>query len=278
VGVIIALANQKGGVGKTTTAINLGAALARHGKQVLVFDFDPQANSTAGLGLRGEGGGRREEGGSNEGRSSAPSATSYDVVMGAARAAESAVETSVKGLWVVVATPALAGAEVELVPMMAREFRLRRALEPVRGDFDYILIDCPPSLGLLTVNALSAADEVIVPVQCEYLALEGLSQLTATLELVRRNLNPQLQLRGLLLTMFDARTNLSQQVADEVRKHFPQTFKSVIPRSVRLSEAPSHGQSIFEYDPSSRASASYDALAKEVIAGDRRRMAPSISR
>ncbi len=167
------------------------------------------------------------------------------------------------------ATPALAGAEVELVPMMAREFRLKRALEDVRDAYDYVLIDCPPSLGLLTVNALTAADEVIVPVQCEYLALEGLGQLTATLDLVRRNLNSQLKLRGLLLTMFDGRTNLSQQVADEVRAHFANTFKAVIPRSVRLSEAPSHGLPIAQYDPSSRASRAYDELAQEVIAGTR---------
>ncbi|MBI5287481.1 MAG: ParA family protein [Chloroflexi bacterium] len=252
-GTIIALANQKGGVGKTTTAINLGAALARNGRRVLIFDFDPQANSTAGLGMRTQG------------------LTTYDVVVGGTHANDVVVETTIENLSLIPATPSLAGAEVELVPMMAREFRLRRALEPLRDRYDYILIDCPPSLGLLTVNALAAADEVIVPVQCEYLALEGLGQLTSTLELVRRNLNPHLSLRGLLLTMFDGRTNLSQQVADEVRAHFAQTFKTVIPRSVRLSEAPSHGQSIFQYDPSSRASAAYDALAQEVIAGDNKR-------
>jgi len=190
-------------------------------------------------------------------------------VVGGTHAKEVVVGTTVENLALVPATPGLAGAEVELVPMMAREFRLRRALEPVREAYDYILIDCPPSLGLLTVNALAAADEVIVPVQCEYLALEGLGQLTSTLELVRRNLNPHLTLRGLLLTMFDGRTNLSQQVADEVRAHFSQTFATVIPRSVRLSEAPSHGQSIFQYDPSSRASAAYEALAAEVIAGEK---------
>jgi len=248
---VIALANQKGGVGKTTTAINLGAALAHRGVRVLLFDFDPQANSSAGLGVRTEG------------------QTTYDVVIGGAHALEVAVETGIDGLMLVPATPALAGAEVELVPMMAREFRLKRALDAVRGAYDYVLIDCPPSLGLLTVNALAAADEVIVPVQCEYLALEGLGQLTATLELVRRNLNSSLKLRGLLLTMFDVRTNLSQQVADEVRKHFSQTFKTVIPRSVRLSEAPSHGLPISKYDPTSRASRAYDDLAEEVIAGSR---------
>ncbi len=248
---VIALANQKGGVGKTTTAINLGAALARLGKRVLIFDIDPQANSSAGLGVRREG----------------PSA--YEVVLGHSHASGTVAPTSVDGLMIVPAAPPLAGAEVELVPMMAREFRLKRALEDVRDAYDYVLIDCPPSLGLLTVNALTAADEVIVPVQCEYLALEGLSQLTATLDLVRRNLNSQLRLRGLLLTMFDGRTNLSQQVADEVRAHFANTFKTVIPRSVRLSEAPSHGLPIAQYDPSSRASRAYDELAQEVIAGSR---------
>jgi chromosome partitioning protein len=218
---------------------------------VLIFDFDPQANSSAGLGVRVE-------------RSS-----TYDVVINEVPAADIVVETPIAGLWLAPANPGLAGADVELVPMLAREFRLKRALEGLRGAYDEILIDCPPSLGLLTVNALAAADEVIVPVQCEYLALEGLGQLTQTLELVRRNLNPSLRLRGLLLTMFDSRTNLSQQVADEVRKHFANTFKTVIPRSVRLSEAPSHGLPIAKYDPSSRANRAYDALADELIAGTR---------
>jgi chromosome partitioning protein len=256
---VIALANQKGGVGKTTTAINLGASLVQQHKRVLIFDFDPQANSSAGLGVRIEG----------------PS--TYDVVIGDVPPQEIVVETTIDGLWLAPATPGLAGAEVELVPMMAREYRLKRALDKVRGEYDYVLIDCPPSLGLLTVNALTAADEVIVPVQCEYLALEGLSQLTSTLELVRRNLNSQLRLRGLLLTMFDARTNLSQQVADEVRAHFPQTFKTVIPRSVRLSEAPSHGLPIARYDPSSRANKAYDELAEEIV-GTETAVAPGESR
>jgi chromosome partitioning protein len=248
---IIALANQKGGVGKTTTAINLGASLARQDKRVLIFDFDPQANSSAGLGIRVE------------------HPTTYDVVINDAPLAGIVVETPIDNLLLAPANPGLAGAEVELVPMLAREFRLKRAIEPARGVYDYVLIDCPPSLGLLTVNALTAADEVIVPVQCEYLALEGLGQLTSTLDLVRRNLNPGLTLRGLLLTMFDGRTNLSQQVADEVRAHFANTFRTVIPRSVRLSEAPSHGLPIAKYDPSSRASRAYDELAEELIAGSR---------
>jgi chromosome partitioning protein len=248
---VIALANQKGGVGKTTTAINLGASLAKRGRRILIFDFDPQANSSAGLGVRVESG------------------TTYDVVINDVPASKIVVETPIDGLFLAPANPGLAGAEVELVPMLAREFRLKRALEDIRGAYDLVLIDCPPSLGLLTVNALAAADEVIVPVQCEYLALEGLGQLTQTLELVRRNLNPSLRLRGLLLTMFDSRTNLSQQVADEVRAHFANTFKTVIPRSVRLSEAPSHGMPIAKYDPSSRANRAYDELAEELIGGIR---------
>jgi chromosome partitioning protein len=248
---VIALANQKGGVGKTTTAINLGASLARASKRVLIFDFDPQANSSAGLGIRVQ------------------ERSTYDVVVGDLAVADIVVETSVEHLMLAPANPGLAGAEVELVPMLAREFRLKRALEAIRGPYDYVLIDCPPSLGLLTVNALAAADEVIVPVQCEYLALEGLGQLTNTLELVRRNLNPSLRLRGLLLTMFDVRTNLSQQVADEVRSHFPNTFKTIIPRSVRLSEAPSHGLPIAKYDPSSRANRAYEELAEELIEASR---------
>jgi chromosome partitioning protein len=247
---IIALANQKGGVGKTTTAINLGASLARS-RRVLIFDFDPQANSSAGLGIRVE------------------RPTTYDVVINDTPLGGIVVDTPIPNLLLAPANPGLAGAEVELVPMLAREFRLKRALEAALGAYDYVLIDCPPSLGLLTVNALTAADEVIVPVQCEYLALEGLGQLTSTLELVRRNLNPSLTLRGLLLTMFDGRTNLSQQVADEVRAHFGNTFRTVIPRSVRLSEAPSHGLPIAKYDPSSRANRAYEELAEELIAGTR---------
>jgi len=244
---VLAIANQKGGVGKTTTAINVGAELARLGHVTLIIDLDPQANATAGLGVSREG----------------PS--TYDVLLDDVPLAEVVQPTRFARLWIVPSGPDLAGAEVELTPKMAREYRLKRATDGQLSSYRFVLIDCPPSLGLLTLNGLSAASEVIVPVQCEYLALEGLGQFTATLELVRRNLNPDLRLRGLLLTMFDRRTNLSQQVADEVRKHFANTFRSVIPRSVRLSEAPSHGLPISEYDGASPAAAAYEALARELL-------------
>ena len=247
---VLALANQKGGVGKTTTAISLGAALAGRGHPVLIVDIDAQANATACLGLR------------------APQdASTYQLLLEEAPLADLVLPTACERLFIVPSTSDLAGAEVELATMMAREYRLKRALEGAIGGYRFVIIDCPPSFGLLTVNALTASQEVIAPVQCEYLALEGLSQLIETLELVRRNLNRELRLRGLLLTMYDRRTSLSQQVADEVRRHFPNTFRAVIPRSVRLSEAPSHGLPINAYDPRSPASAAYDALADEVLAG-----------
>lgn len=253
--VVIALTNQKGGVGKTTSTVSLAAALAIRGLRVLVVDTDPQANATSALGAS-----RPEDGGGL-----------YAALVDEAPLLPAAVATGIPGLSVVPTSPALAGAEVELVSMMAREFRMRRALEPLRETFDVVLIDCPPSLGMLTVNALAGADEVIIPVQTEYFALEGLGHLAHTIELVRRNLNPRLTIRGVLLTMFDARTNLSREVEDEVRRHFPNTFATVIPRSVRLAEAPSHGTPIQQYDPTSAGARAYQALADEFIRslGDR---------
>ena len=247
---LLAVANQKGGVGKTTTAVNLGACLAARGKRVLVADLDPQANATSGLGHP---------------PTEAERWSIYDALIRGVSAAAMVQLTERAGLDLLPSSIALAGAEVELVSLDEREYRLRRALAEVSPRYDCVLIDCPPSLGLLTLNALTAADGVIIPVQCEYLALEGLSRLVNTIALVQSALNPSLILAGLLLTMYDPRTNLAQQVADEVRTHFPQTFRAIIPRSVRLSEAPSYGQSILDYDPTSKGAQAYVALAQEVI-------------
>lgn len=243
----IAIANQKGGVGKTTTAISLGAALAGMGRRVLLIDLDPQGNATSGLG---------------ESRERA--ASIHGVLLREAPVQEAIIPTSVPGLDLMPSSSDMAGAEVELVPAMAREHRLRSALERIQG-YDVILIDCPPSLGLLTINALTAADEVVVPVQAEYLALEGLAQLLATIEAVRARLNQKLAILAVLVTMSDRRNRLSIQVAEEVRRHFPEVMaKTQIPRSVRLAEAPSHGKPISSYDPASRASEAYAEFAREI--------------
>ena len=253
---ILAIANQKGGVGKTTTSVNLGASLAEMGFRVLVVDLDPQGNATTGLGVNA----REVEG------------SIYDVIMSDAAVEDCIEPTSLKNLFVVPATIDLAGAEIELVPAFSRELKLRRALNEIKDDYDYILIDCPPSLGLLTVNGLAAADDVLVPIQCEYYALEGLSQLIRNVSLVRTNLNPTLDVRGIVLTMYDARTKLADQVEQEVRRHFGRTvYLTVIPRTVRLSEAPSFGQPIILFDPTSRGAVAYRELAKEVSNGATRR-------
>ena len=249
---IMAVANQKGGVGKTTTAVNLGAGLAEIGFRVLVVDLDPQGNATTGLGI--------------DGRSFELSM--YDVLMRDSKLEDAIEPTSMKNLFVAPATIDLAGAEIELVPTFSRELKLRRALESVIDDFDYILIDCPPSLGLITVNGLAAADEVLVPIQCEYYALEGLGQLLRNVHLVQANLNEKLDVSTIVLTMYDARTKLAEQVADEVRLHFGnKVCRNVIPRTVRISEAPSFGQPITTFDPTSRGAIAYRELAKEVSGG-----------
>lgn len=247
---IIALANQKGGVGKTTTAVSLAGDLARRGLRVLLIDADPQGNATTSLGIA----------------KAALPATTYDLLMEPAAAPRVILATGRERLDLVPADQDLAGAAVELASAERRERRLAEALVSLGARYDYMLIDCPPSLGLLTLNALRAADSVIIPLQCEYLALEGLAQLKATLDRVRESLNPALRILGVVMTMYDGRTNLAQQVVDEVQRHFPRLiFRTLIPRSVRLSEAPSHGKLISEYDPQSRGALAYAALAEELL-------------
>ena len=253
---VVAVANQKGGVGKTTTTINLAASLCRAGRTVLVIDMDPQANLTSGVGLKGR---------------PAPGGTVYDVLTAQSPVdvSEFVVPTSVAGLSLVPADRNLTGAELELVGLLAGETRLRPLVESARSRFDYILVDTPPSLGLLTLNALVAVDEVLIPLTCEYFALEGLAELTSTVQRVRASLNPSLEIGGVLLTMADSRTNLGRQVAAEVREFFKdKVFDTVIPRNIRLGEAPSHGLPALVYDAKSRGAAAYVALAEEILGGD----------
>jgi len=247
---IIAIANQKGGVGKTTTAVNLSAALAMLGEKVLLLDIDPQGNATSGIGIK-----KKEV-----------KACVYDVLINGLPIEMAVLASQWEKLDVIPATIQLAGAEIELVPTISREVKLKQSLSQVKDKYAWIIIDCPPSLGLLTLNALTAADGIIIPIQCEYYALEGLGQLMNTISLVRKHLNESLSIEGVVLTMFDSRTNLSEQVVAEVKEYFrDMVFKTIIPRNVRLSEAPSHGLHILEYDPRSKGAELYLSLAREVL-------------
>ncbi|BAK14536.1 chromosome partitioning protein [Solibacillus kalamii] len=249
-GRIIAIANQKGGVGKTTTSVNLSACLAFLGKKVLIIDIDPQGNASSGLGVR---------------KGDLESCI-YDVLINDEDIKGVIQQTDVENLYIVPATISLAGAEIELVSTISREVRLKKSLQEIKNNFDFIIIDCPPSLGLLTINALTASDALIIPVQCEYYALEGLSQLLSTVRLVQKHLNKELMIDGVLLTMLDARTNLGLQVIDEVKRYFQdKVYRSIIPRNVRLSEAPSHGKPVILYDAKSRGAEIYLEFAREVI-------------
>lgn len=252
-GKVIAIANQKGGVGKTTTSVNLSTCLAQQGKKVLLIDHDPQGNTTSGIGLK----------------KSEIKYCIYDVLINETPIDQVILATQIPNLKIAPATIRLAGAEAELVGMIARDQRLKNAIEPIKKFYDYILIDCPPSLGNLTINALAASDSIIVPIQCEYYALEGLSQLIKTVQLVQKYSNPHLQIEGVVLTMFDRRTNLSNQVTEDVKKHFNEkVYRTIIPRNIQLSEAPSFGLPITLYDEKSKGAESYKELAKEVIANE----------
>ena len=250
---IIAIVNQKGGVGKTTTTVNLSAALAKKGKKILLIDADPQGNATSGVGIN-----KMQE------------KSVYDVIINETEIEETVLETKVKKLFVCPSNINLAGAEVELVPVMARESRLKDKIESIKDDYDFIIIDCPPSLGLLTVNALTAANSIIIPIQCEYYALEGVGQLMNTVNIIKKQLNKDLYVEGVVLTMHDARTNLSNQVISEVKKYFKNNvYKTIIPRNVKLSEAPSYGMPITTYAPLSKGARCYEKLAQEIIKGNK---------
>jgi chromosome partitioning protein len=247
---VVAVANQKGGVGKSTTAVNLASALAELSRKVLVVDLDPQGNASTGLGIDP---GRRQVG-------------TYQILSQGIPAGDAVMETPIPGVWSIPSTIDLAGAEIELVGQISRETRLARAIEPVRGTYDFVILDCPPSLGLITVNALTAADELIVPIQCEYYALEGLGQLLRNVRLIQQNLNARLRLTGIVLTMYDRRTKLSEQVVAEVRRYFgSRVYDTIIPRTVRLSEAPGFGRPITAYDSSSKGAKAYRRFAREFL-------------